>query len=118
MAKVVISGTGVFTPEEVITNAELVVAFNAYADLQNEEFAAEIASGEREAIAHSSEEFIFKASGIERRHVLNKSGILDPKIMHPTFPKRDDSELSLMAEMAVKAAKNCDGTGRAEAGRY
>ena len=106
MVKVVISGTGVFTPEEVISNAELVVAFNAYADLQNEEFADEIASGEREAIAHSSEEFIFKASGIERRHVLNKSGILDPTIMHPTFPKRDDNELSLMAEMAVEAAKS------------
>ncbi len=105
MSKVVISGTGVFTPEEVITNAELVVAFNAYADLQNEKHSDEIERGEREAISHSSEEFIFKASGIERRHVLNKSGILDPEIMHPVFPKRDDSELSLMAEMAVKAAK-------------
>ena len=105
MANVVISGTGVFTPEEVITNAELVVAFNTYADLQNEQHAVEIARGERQAIAHSSEEFIFKASGIERRHVLNKSGILDSKIMHPIFPKREDNELSLMAEMAVKAAK-------------
>ncbi len=106
MSNVVISGTGVFTPKEVITNEELVVAFNAYADLQNEKYADEIAKGERDAIAYSSEEFIFKASGIERRHVLNKSGILNPEIMHPTFEKRDDDELSLMAEMAVEAAKS------------
>ncbi len=105
MSQVVISGTGVFTPEEVITNEELVKAFNAYADLQNEAHRDEIARGEREPVPYSSEEFIFKASGIERRHVLNKSGILDPEIMHPVFPKRSDSELSLMAEMAVAAAK-------------
>ncbi len=104
MKKVVISGTGVFTPHEVITNAELVKAYNAYADLQNEKYADEIARGERQPLDHSSEEFIFKASGIERRHVLNKSGILNPEIMHPMFPKRGDDELSLMAEMAVDAA--------------
>ncbi len=103
MSQVVISGTGVFTPQEVISNAELVTSFNAYADLQNEKYVDEIAEGSRQAIAHSSEEFIFKASGIEQRHVLNKSGVLDPKIMHPVFPKRQDGELSLMAEMAVKA---------------
>ena len=108
MSKVVISGTGVFTPKEVITNAELVVAFNAYADLQNEKYADEISRGEREAIAYSSEEFIFKASGIERRHVLNKSGILDPEIMHPTFPKRDDNELSLMAAGAFRACSTAN----------
>lgn len=105
MAQVVISGTGVFTPEEVITNAELVTAFNAYADLQNKKYADEIERGEREPVPQSSVEFIFKASGIERRHVLNKSGILDPEIMHPMFPKRGDDELSLMAEMAVAASK-------------
>ncbi len=105
MLQVVISGTGVFTPEEVITNAELVQSFNAYADLQNEKNAAAIANGGVEAIPHSSEEFIFKASGIEQRFVMNKSGVLDPEIMHPTLPKRDDSDLSIMAEMAVKASQ-------------
>jgi beta-ketodecanoyl-[acyl-carrier-protein] synthase len=105
MAQVVISGTGVFAPEEVITNQELVASFNAYADLQNEKFADEIASGARQPTPHSSEEFVFKASGIERRHVLDKKGVLDPEIMHPMFEKRADDQLSLMAEMAVKAAK-------------
>ncbi len=105
MTKIVISGVGVFTPEEVISNEELVKVFNAYADLQNEKYATEIAKGEREPVPYSSEEFIFKASGIERRHVMNKSGILNPEIMHPILEKRQDSELSIMAEMAVNAAK-------------
>ncbi len=99
-----ITGTGVFTPEQVITNAELVVAFNAYADRQNALNADAIAAGEVEAMAHSSEEFILRASGIERRHVVDKSGILDPDVMHPRLRQRHDDEPSLMAEMALDAA--------------
>ncbi len=106
MHSVVISGTGVYTPEEFITNAELVVAFNAYADKQNALHAKEIESGEREPIPQSNEEFIFKASGIERRHVMNKSGILDPDIMHPDLPQRSDDEHSIMTEMAIDAARD------------
>ncbi|MGY9039675.1 MAG: beta-ketoacyl-ACP synthase III, partial [Rhodobacterales bacterium] len=64
-----ITGSGIFTPEQVITNAELVKAFNAYADLYNLEHAAEIEAGELPAKEHSSEEFIVKASGIEQRYV-------------------------------------------------
>lgn len=105
MRSVVISGTGVFTPEQTITNAELVEAFNAYVDRENQKYAAEIEAGSREPLAYSSEEFIFKASGIERRHVMDKSGVLDPDIMHPKLRQRDDGELGIMAEMAVAAAK-------------
>ncbi|WP_299705426.1 beta-ketoacyl-ACP synthase III [uncultured Tateyamaria sp.] len=99
-----ITGTGVFTPEQSISNAELVEAFNAYADLYNAEHADEIAAGEVEAKDHSSEEFIIKASGIERRYVMDKSGVLDPKVMHPLLRQRSDDEPSIMAEMAVDAA--------------
>ncbi|MEM9732329.1 MAG: beta-ketoacyl-ACP synthase III [Pseudomonadota bacterium] len=105
MRNVVISGTGVFTPEETITNAELVAAFNAYADQHNADHADAIAAGHMEPIAHSSEEFIFKASGIEQRHVMDKSGVLDPNVMHPQLRQRDDGEMSIMTEMAVAAAK-------------
>ncbi|HSF91199.1 MAG TPA: beta-ketoacyl-ACP synthase III, partial [Paracoccaceae bacterium] len=98
-----ITGTGVFTPKEIITNAELVVAFNAYVDLYNAEHAAEIAAGTLEEKAYSSEEFIVKASGIEQRFVMDKTGILDPKVMHPLFRQRSDDEPSLMAEMALDA---------------
>jgi beta-ketodecanoyl-[acyl-carrier-protein] synthase len=102
--KAVISATGVFTPELSISNAELVAAFNAWAEGENTRNSARIAAGEMEPIGPSSEEFIVKASGIERRHVLNKSGVLDPKIMHPVLPERSDDQISVMAEMAVAAA--------------
>ncbi|MCX8281240.1 beta-ketoacyl-ACP synthase III [Phyllobacterium sp. 0TCS1.6C] len=104
MHKVVISGTGVFTPEQTISNAELVKAFNSYAENENRRYADEIAAGTRQAIAMSDEDFIVRASGIERRHVLDKKGILDPQIMHPVLPERSDEELSVMAEMALSAA--------------
>lgn len=97
----VITGTGVFTPDQIITNAELVEAFNAYADRMNEKNADAIAAGELEPMEHSSTDFIFKASGIEQRYVIDKSGVLDPEVMHPLFAERADGEISLMAEMAV-----------------
>ena len=75
-----ITGTGVFTPSETISNAELVAAFNAYAHRFNERHAAAIAAGEVAAKPLSSEEFILKASGIESRHVMNKSGVLDRRL--------------------------------------
>lgn len=100
-----ITGTGVFTPENVITNAELVTAFNAYVDHFNAEHADAIALGEVEPKEYSSEAFIIKASGIERRHVMDKTGILDPTVMHPLLRQRDDGELSLMAEMGLDAAQ-------------
>ena len=100
-----ITGTGVFTPDQVITNAELVKAFNAYVDLYNAEHADEIAAGDLPAKEYSSEEFIVKASGIEQRYVIDKTGILDPKVMHPLLRQRSDDEPSLMAEMALDAAK-------------
>lgn len=104
MHKVAISGTGVFTPDQIITNTELVVAYNDYAHRQNTLHAAAIGAGEREPLQMSSEEFIFKASGIERRHVMDKTGVLDPGVMHPMLPERADEELSIMAEIGVKAA--------------
>ncbi|WP_146344182.1 beta-ketoacyl-ACP synthase III [Falsiphaeobacter marinintestinus] len=105
MYKPAITGTGVFTPEQVITNAELVKAFNAYADRMNAENADAIAAGDIKPMEHSSEEFIFKASGIEQRFVLDKTGVLDPDVMHPLLRQRSDDEPGVMAEMAVDAAK-------------
>ncbi|WP_299563768.1 beta-ketoacyl-ACP synthase III [uncultured Sulfitobacter sp.] len=100
-----ITGTGVFTPDQVITNAELVKAFNAYVDIYNAEHSDEIAAGTLPAKDPSSEEFILKASGIEQRYVIDKTGILDPHIMHPLLRQRTDDEPSLMAEMALDAAQ-------------
>jgi len=105
MSRVVISGSGLFQPAQVITNAELVASFNAYADLQNAAHAEEIVAGTRQPLVHSSVEFIEKASGIRQRYVLDKAGVLDPERMRPKFAPRADGELSLMAEIAVDAAK-------------
>ena len=100
-----ITGTGVFTPSESITNAELVAAFNAYVDRENEANAKAIAAGELDPLQYSSEEFIVKASGIESRYVMDKAGVLDPAVMHPQLRQRGDDEPGIMAEMAVDAAK-------------
>ncbi len=102
---VVISGTGLYTPEETISNAELVDSFNRYVDLYNEQHKQEIESGELEALSHSSEEFIYKASGIESRYVMNKSGVLDPTRLCPSIPDRSNDEPSVQCEIAVVAAR-------------
>ena len=99
-----ITGTGVFTPSQKITNAELVAAYNAYAEKTNAQNADAIAAGEMEPLAPSSEDFILKASGIEQRYVMDKTGVLDPDVMHPLLRQRNDDEPSIMAEMAVDAA--------------
>lgn len=101
----VISATGLFTPEKSITNEELVESFNKYVDKFNTENADEITNGTVEALTYSSVEFIEKASGIKARNVLNKENILNPDIMVPLFPERPDNELSIMAEIGVKAAE-------------
>ena len=105
MEQIVISGTGVFTPEESITNKELVKAYNAYAENYNSTNRGDIDQGKKVALELSNEEFIYNASGIKNRYVMDKKGILDPSIMHPILEKRNNDEPSILAEMAVKAAK-------------
>ncbi|QFS81948.1 3-oxoacyl-[acyl-carrier-protein] synthase 3 [Roseivivax sp. THAF40] len=110
-----ITGTGVFTPDEVVTNDDLVAAFNAHADRFNAAHAEAIATGEIAAKPHSSSEFIFNASGIEQRYVIDREGVLDPDRMFPRLRERSDDELSLMAEIGLDAARTaleqaqCDG---------
>ena len=101
----VISSTGLFTPEDTITNEELVESYNRYVEIFNADNAEAIASGEVEALQPSSVEFIEKASGIKARHVMTKAPILDPEIMAPRLRERSNDELSVMAEIGVKAAR-------------
>ena len=103
MMKVHITGTGLFTPTESVSNEELVAAFNSYVENFNAENADDIENGSVEALAPSSVEFIEKASGIKSRFVMNKSGIIDPATMCPRLPERSDDEPSILAEMAVAA---------------
>ena len=106
MHAAVIAATGLFTPAERVTNAELVEAFNAYVELFNARHAEEIEAGSVQALAPSSVEFIEKASGIKSRYVMNRSGVVDPEVMHPLIPERSNDELSIMAEIGVAAAKD------------
>ena len=99
----VISSTGLFTPEDSITNEELVASFNAFVDKHNAEHADAIAAGEVSALEHSSVGFIEKASGIKARHVIAKQPVLDTDIMAPRWEERSNDELSMMAEIGVKA---------------
>ena len=105
MSHAVIAATGLFTPEQSISNAELVAAYNAWAERFNADHAAGIAAGEVTELTPSSVEFIEKASGIRSRFVLDKAGVLDPDRMTPHIPERSNDELSVLAEMAVKAAQ-------------
>jgi beta-ketodecanoyl-[acyl-carrier-protein] synthase len=106
MHRVAISSTGLFTPPHIITNEELVASYNQYAALENAKNAEAIAAGTQAALTDSNVEFIEKASGIQRRYVLEKDGVLDPTRMRPRFTPRPDTEISLMAEIAVKAAQD------------
>lgn len=105
MHNVVISGTGLYTPANSISNDELVAAFNAYVQLFNADNAEAIARGEVEALTESNSAFIEKASGIKSRFVMDKAGILDPRRMAPRIPERSNEEWGILCEMAVAAAK-------------
>ena len=100
-----ITGTGLFHPEHVITNEELVESLNAYVEQYNQDHAEQIEAGELEARRGSSAEFIEKASGVKRRYVVEKTGVLDPNRLRPRLEERSDDELSIQAEWGVTAAK-------------
>ncbi|WP_041320628.1 beta-ketoacyl-ACP synthase III [Hyphomicrobium denitrificans] len=104
MPQPVIAATGLYVPPHSISNRELVSAFNAFVERFNAENAAAIADGRIAPLLPSSAEFIEKASGIKSRHVMDKTGILDPAIMRPILPERPNDQISILAEMAVAAA--------------
>ncbi|MFA5938771.1 MAG: beta-ketoacyl-ACP synthase III [Sinimarinibacterium sp.] len=105
MIQAAITGTGLYTPPLSISNDELVACYNAYVDRYNHDNGAAIAEGRLPALPASSSEFIFKASGIRSRHVVDRDGILDLDVMRPRIPLRGDDEPSLMCEMGVAAAR-------------
>jgi beta-ketodecanoyl-[acyl-carrier-protein] synthase len=93
MHSAVIGATGLWTPPHTITNAELVEAYNRYA------------ARYPETLLPSSVEFVEKASGIQRRYVLDKVGVLDPDRMKPYIPERPDDQWSVQCEMSCAAAR-------------
>ncbi len=106
MFEPVISATGLFTPEDSISNEELVESFNIFVENFNRENEKDIDAGTIEPLLPSSVEFIEKASGIKSRYVLSKAPILDPEIMCPRLPERANDDLSVLAEIGVAAARD------------
>lgn len=100
-----ITGSGVWHPPHVLSNAELCLGFNEFVRRDNAKHAAEIAAGTREPLKESSPEFIEKASGIKQRYVEDKTGLMDPERMCPNVPDRAEDTLCVQAEYAVNAGK-------------
>ncbi|PZQ64047.1 MAG: beta-ketoacyl-ACP synthase III [Phenylobacterium zucineum] len=105
MTGAVIAATGLYTPPNSLSNAELVETFNAYVERFNAANAEAIAAGELQALTPSSAEFIEKASGIKSRFVIDKTGLVDADRMAPNIPERSNDQISVLAEIAVEAAK-------------
>jgi beta-ketodecanoyl-[acyl-carrier-protein] synthase len=105
MTRIVVSGTGVYTPPFSISNDELVQSFNTYVQKFNREHKSEIDTGACLPLAESSSDFIVRASGIQSRFVIDRTGVLDPDVMCPQLPKRSAEEQSLQCEISVLAAK-------------
>ena len=113
MSRILITGTGLFTPQDGISNAELVASLSEAVERWNADHRDEISSGELEERDLPSEKFIVKASGIGHRYVMDKAGVLDPKRLRPRLPLRSEDELSIQAEICVTAAREA----LAQAGR-
>ena len=114
MARVQISGTGLFTPKESISNEELVNSFNKFVDEYNETNKESIQRGDVNALEKSNAEFIEKASGVKSRYVQDKSGILDTSFMKPKLRERSENELSNLAEIGSIAARDAISNAKIE----
>lgn len=94
-----ISGFGVWHPDTVLSNDELVAGFNEFVRRHNAKHP------DREPLKESSSEFIVKASGIKQRFVHDKTGVTDPDRMCPNIPDRPEDALSVQAEYSINAAR-------------
>src|SRR3954466_3703701 len=100
-----ITGHGVWHPETVLENDELCAAFNEFVRRDNARNAELIAAGKQEPLKESTPEFVIKASGIIKRYVEDKTGLLDPERMCPNIADRPEAELSIQAEYALHAGR-------------
>ena len=104
MHNIFIAGTGIWYPEEKISNDEIVDSYNSYVKKFNNDNQSDIDNGIIEPMEFSSAEFIEKASGIKSRYVIDKEGILDINRMKPRVNNEHPDRLSIHAEVGIKAA--------------
>ena len=106
MQSIYITGTGFWIPKDgLTTNDEVVKSYNQFVDNYNLENSKAISSGSIESLAHSSSEFIEKASGIKTRYLYDKTNCLDPKRMKPKTRPELPNNTSILAEMGVDSAR-------------
>lgn len=113
MSRVLITGTGLFTPTDSVTNEELVASLSKANERWNAEHRDAIERGDVAERDMPSERFIQRASGVGHRYMMDKSGVLDPDRLYPRLPLRAEDELSIQAEICVAAAQEA----LAQAGR-
>lgn len=116
MTRVAITGSGLYTPADSISNDELVACYNAWATRENAQHTDAIAAGTVAELPMSSPEFIYKASGIQSRYSIDKAGTLDIERMRPRVRTRGNDEPSLMVEIGgIAAAEALSHAGRSGA---
>ncbi|MEZ4332772.1 MAG: beta-ketoacyl-ACP synthase III [Myxococcota bacterium] len=106
MRRIVIRGTGLYTPSEGISNEALVDSLTVATERWNVEHADAIERGALAARDLPSTKFIVRASGVGHRYVVDRAGVLDPERLRPRLRRRDETETSIQAEMAVAAARD------------
>src|SRR5512140_1745079 len=103
--KTSITGHGVWHPETVLENEELCATCTELVRRENAKHAAQIAAGTMAPLKESTPEWVVKASGIIKRYVDAKTGLLDPERMCPNIPDRAEDQLSIQAEYAINAGR-------------
>jgi len=111
--RAIVTGTGLWTPSEGITNAELVASLSQAVEAWNAERAEPIERGEIEERDAPNERFIVRASGVHHRYVIDKKGVLDPQRLRPHLPQRGEDEDSIQCEISLVAIREA----LAQAGR-
>src|SRR3546814_17321083 len=101
---VVISGTGLYTPANSISNDELVESFNTYVHRFNTENAAAIEAGEIQPPTESTSAFIAKASGLNSRILTDKSPILNHGRLVQRCHAPRHATRQLLSEISERAA--------------
>ena len=104
MSEIYIAGTGIWYPDESISNDEIVESYNSYVDFFNDTNKDAINNNQTSKLEYSSTEFIEKASGIKTRYVIDKKNILDINKMMPSVVHEDASKMSIQAEVGINAA--------------
>jgi beta-ketodecanoyl-[acyl-carrier-protein] synthase len=100
-----ITGHASWHPPTHLGNDELCAAFNEFVRRDNAKNAEAITAGKQEPLRESEPEWVVKASGILKRYVEDKTGLIDPERMCPNIPDRPDEQLSIQAEYAINAAR-------------